>query len=167
VTVEEGVLDLTDQLTENVRRARAFHRDSLILVISADNCPGCEELAWQLDRPAVRDVLAGSAYVVRLKAGDLYANPPRTVRIGTWTLETVGFPTTWVWGVEPEEIRFRSVALGPLQGLPAAEGFRDLTEGRSLVVREAQGAKLTACSGGFCLVLDRANEFRQDFAIPV
>ncbi len=161
------VLDLTEQVAENARRARAFRRDCLILVVSADNCSGCDELSWQLDRPQVRGVLAGSAYVVRVKAGDLYADPPRTVKIGAWTLESAGFPTTWVWGVHADELRFRAVALGPFQDLPAAEAVRDLTEGRSHVVREARGTKLKACSGGFCLVLDEGNEFSQEFALPV
>lgn len=161
------VLDLTEQVGENARRARAFHRDSLLLVVSADNCPGCDELALQLDRPEVRDILAGSGYVVRVKAGDLYANPPRTVKIGTWTLESAGFPTTWVWGVEKDELQFRSVALGPFQGVSAGEAVRDLTEGRSHIVAEAQGTKLMACSGDFCLVLDRDNDFSQDFAVPI
>ncbi len=162
-----SVLDLTDLVTENARRAREYSRDCLILVVSADNCPGCDELAWQLDRPQVRDVLAGSAYVVRVEAGDLYADPPRTVRIGAWTLESAGFPTTWVWGVRDSELRFRSVALGPFQGLGPAEAVRDLTEGRSHIVSEARGAKLKACSGGFCLVLDADNDFSQEFALPV
>jgi hypothetical protein len=161
------VLDLTDRVAENVRRARRYRRDSLILVVSADNCPGCEELSWQLGRPAVHDVLAGSAYVVRVEAGDLYADPPRSVRIGTWTLESAGFPTTWVWGIEPEELSFRAVALGPLHGSSPGEAVRDLTEGRSLIIPEARGARLTACSGGFCLVLDAANDFSQEFSVPI
>ena len=164
---EPGVLDLTETVAENARRARRFHRDSLLLVVSADNCSGCDELAWQLERPAVRDVLAGSAYVVHITAGDLYRDPPRVVRVGSWTLETAGFPTTWVWGVEADRLRFRAVGLGPLQGGPPSAGIRSLTEGRSQVVQEARGAKLTACSGGFCLVLDDANDFSQDFSVEV
>jgi hypothetical protein len=164
---EAGVLDLTERVAENTRRARRYHRDSLILVVSADNCPGCEELHWQLARPAVREVLAGSAYVLRVQAGDLYGDPPRSVRIGTWTLESAGFPTTWVWGVEPDELTFRAVALGPLHGSSPSEAVRDLTEGRSQIVPDARGAKLTACSGGFCLVLDAGNDFSQDFSVPI
>ena len=162
-----SVLDLTEQVTENARRARAFARDALLLVISADNCPGCDELAWQLGRPEVRAFLSGSAYVVRVKAGDLYDNPPRTVKIGDWTLESAGFPTTWTFGVTHEELRFRSVALGPFQGTSAVDGVRDLTEGLSRIVSEAKSARLTVCSGPFCMVLDQSNEFHQDFAVPL
>ena len=72
-----------------------------------------------------------------------------------------------VVGVEDGELRFRAVALGPFQGTSAVDGVRDLTEGLSRIVSEASSARLTICSGPFCMVLDRSNDFRQDFAVPI
>ena len=40
----EDQLDLTDHVRAAAANARAAGRDTLVLVVSADNCPGCERL---------------------------------------------------------------------------------------------------------------------------
>lgn len=161
------MLDLTDTLAINVARARSFGRELLLLVVSAQNCAGCDRLAEQLDDPAARGRLAGRAYVVKVSAGDLYAGAETSVRVGDWTLESPGFPTTWAFRVGDEDLGFHALALGPLDEASADEDLDGLLDGDSCWVREAGGVSAQACSGLLCLPLNAGNGFHADFAIPV
>jgi hypothetical protein len=160
------VLDATDTVALNARRAKSFGRELLILIVSADNCAGCDRLDEQLREPAVRSRLAGQAYVVRIKAGDLYDGPEGAVRVGGWTLESPGFPTSWVFRLD-DELRFHSVALGPLNETAPAADLDDLLGGDSCWVSEASGISAQACSGLLCLPLNAGNGFHADFSIPL
>ena len=167
ITYLAAVLDVTEIVALNARRARAFGREVLLLVVSAENCAGCERLAEQLQEPAVRSRLAGRAYLVRLEAGDLHDAPENTIRIGDWTLESPGFPTSWAFVIGDNALRFSGLALGPLdEGQPDADVDR-LLDGSSCWVPEAASASALACSGALCLPLNARNEFRAEFAIPL
>lgn len=162
-----AVLDITENVGWNARRARAFGRDTLLLVVSAEHCAGCERLAEQLQEPAVRRQLAGQAYVVMVKAGDLHEGPEAAIRIGDWTLESPGFPTCWAFRIDGEELRFAGLALGPLDEDEPDADIEGLLDGSSCWVPEAAGSSAQACSGSICLPLNARNAFHADFALPL
>ena len=160
-------LDITEVLRENQRRARRFGRSLLLLVVSAEHCSGCETLGRQLRDPELRKLLAGRAYVVQVKAGDLRGEVARLLRIGSWTLESPGFPTTWVWSVDETALSAHAVAVGPLDEFRPDKDLQSLLDGRSTCVPEAAGVKLQACSGSICFPLDRSNDFQADFQVEL
>lgn len=160
-------LDATELLRENHRRAVKFGRKQLWLVVSAANCDGCETLGRQLADPTLREGLAEEAYLVRLVAGDLRGTVASSIRIGSWTLESPGFPTTWVWTVSDDGLAFSAVAIGPLDEMRPDVDAHSLLAGQSTWVHEAGGVTLQACSGSLCLPLNRGNDFRAEFTIPV
>jgi len=160
-------LDVTAQVTENLRRAIDYGRDLLMLVVSATSCPGCDKLAEQLKDPELRGELAGRAYLVKVTAGDLHTGAARSVRLGGCTLESPGFPTTWVFRTEPNRLALHSVAIGPLDEFRPDQDLGALLDGRSTWVPEAAGARLQACTGGFCLSLDRGNDFSADLEVDL
>ena len=160
-------MNLTDRMAENHRRALQFGRETLLLVASANHCSGCETLAEQLGSSAVRDQLAGTTYVVEVKAGDLYSGVAERMRIGDWTFGLPGFPLSSCWTVEPEGLRFRSVAIGPLDPLNPLDGLTDLLAGRSIWVAEAEAARIPVCRDTFCTVLHANNGFFEEFLVPL
>lgn len=162
-----AVLDLTDTVNRNAQLARRFGRKTLLLVVSARNCAGCDVLAEQLASSALRSMLAGTAYVVKVDAGDLHDDPRRTVQVGAWTLESPGFPTTWAFLPDADGLRFAALHLGPFEPDDPEEGLRDLLEGRSGWVAEAESLTVQACSGLLCLPLNAKNSFSADFLLPV
>ncbi len=161
------VLDATDIVRLNAARAREFGRELLLLVVSADNCAGCDRLAEQLRSPAVRSELAGRAYVVLLKAGDLYDGPEGAVRVGAWSLESPGFPTSWAFRLGEDGLTFHALALGPLDEAAPEEDVRGLLDGQSCWVPEAGAVAAQACSGLLCLPLSARNSFHADFVVPL
>ena len=42
-----------------------------------------------------------------VKVGDLYADPPSSIRIGSWTLRSPGFPTSWLWDMDDDGNLFK------------------------------------------------------------
>ena len=110
----------------------------------------------------MRALLAG-AELATVKAGDLWDDPPHTVRVGSVTLESPGFPTTYVFGVEDGAVAFRALALGPFHHRYPDENVEKLLAGESYVIEEAQGAAVRVCVGGFCTVLSQKNGFRSRF----
>lgn len=161
------LLDATDVVAENARRARSFGRRLLWLVVSAKNCDGCDRLARQLAEPEVRDRLAGDAYLVKLEAGDLRGAVASKVKIGDWTLESPGFPTSWLWTVSDDGLTLSAVCVGPLDELRPDVDLDALLDGRSSVVPEARGVTLQACSGGICLPLNAANDFSTELTVAL
>jgi hypothetical protein len=161
------VIDATDTVRLNAERARRFAREWLLLVVSAENCAGCERLDAQLREPAVRSRLAGRAYVVLLSAGDLHDGPEGAIRIGEWTLESPGFPTTWAFRLGADRLDFCSLALGPLDEAAPDADVDALLQGQSRWVPEAGWVSAQACSGLLCLPLSAKNGFHADFAIPL
>lgn len=159
-------LDLTETVREHWADALAAGRTRLVLVVSAENCAGCETLARQLRAPEVRRLLEGRAAVCSAKAGDLYDDPAGRVRIGHWTLESPGFPTTWVFAPgDRGGLAFCSLILGPIpSSIPEAELSAALA-GTSAWPEEAAGARVRVCAGALCFVLREENGFRADFRI--
>ncbi len=104
---------------------------------------------------------------MKLNAGDLHGSVAAKIKIGDWTLESPGFPTTWVWTVTDTGLRFSAVAIGPLDEMRPDVDVEALLSGRSTYVPEAAGVTLQACSGGLCLPLNRGNEFQADFALAL
>ncbi len=160
------VLDLSDTVARNAELARRFGRQTLLLVVSARNCAGCDVLAEQLASRPLRSMLAGTAYVVKVDAGDLYDAPARTVRVGPWTLESPGFPTTWAFQPCEEGLRFAALHLGPFDQDDPEDALEDLLAGRSGWVPEAEALTVQACSGLLCLPLNAKNGFFADFVLP-
>jgi len=104
---------------------------------------------------------------VKVEAGDLRGSVAGAIRIGDWTLESPGFPTTWVWTVSDDGLDFSAVAIGPLDEMRPEIDAEALLAGRSTHVPEAAGVALQACSGALCLPLNRSNEFRATFQVPL
>ncbi|MCP4871945.1 MAG: hypothetical protein GY898_24840 [Proteobacteria bacterium] len=161
------VLNATEVVVENWRRARTFGRRQLWLVVSAENCDGCDTLARQLADPELREGLSDQAYIAKIVAGDLRGSVASSLQIGSWTLESPGFPTTWVWTVSDDGLAFDAVAIGPLDDMRPDVDADGLLAGRSAWVHEAGGVTLQACSGSLCLPLNRGAEFRAEFSIPL
>ncbi len=159
-------LDLTESVQEHWRQALAAGCSRLLVVVSAENCAGCDALARQLAAPEVVRLLEGRAAVCTAKAGDLYDDPAGKVRIGHWTLQSPGFPTTWIF--EPDArggLTFCSLILGPIpSSIPEAELSAALA-GTSAWPDEAFGAQVRVCAGPICFVLREDNGFRADFRI--
>lgn len=159
-------LDLTDTLRELWSDAIAANRSRLLLIVSAENCAGCDELDRQLRAPEIQRLLDVQATVHVAKAGDLYDDPAGRVRIGHWTLESPGFPTTWIF--EPDAnggLTFCSLILGPIpSSIPQAELSAALA-GTSAWPDEAAGVQVRVCAGPMCFVLRESNDFRADFRI--
>ncbi len=159
-------LDLTETVQEHWRQANAAGRTRLVLVVSAANCAGCEELARQLSSPEVVRVLEADALVCMAKAGDLYDDVAGRVRIGHWTLESPGFPTTWIFEPDPlGGLSFRSLVLGPLPSSVPHLALSDALAGTSSWPEEASGVQVKVCAGLMCLVLREDNGFRTEFQI--
>jgi hypothetical protein len=137
------------------------------MVVSATNCSGCETLGRQLADAKVRDVLSPDAYLVKVDAGDLHGSVAARIKVGTWTLESPGFPTTWVWTVTEAGLQFSAVAIGPLDEMRPDVDVEALMHGRSTWVPEAAGISLQVCSGGLCLPLNQGNDFQADFALAL
>ncbi|HCP45607.1 MAG TPA: hypothetical protein DIU15_06180 [Deltaproteobacteria bacterium] len=163
----DDALDVTTTLAENVRRARSYGRSRLMVVVSADNCPGCEQLAEQLGQPPLRQLLLESAYVCRLKVGDLYANPPSSIRIGSWTLRSPGFPTSWLWDIDDDGLHFVALALGPLSHHEPEDDISRLLAGTSYRVPEAAGITIRATSPDQDHPLDESNGYWARFSVPL
>ncbi len=158
-------LDVTELVRGALAEAREGGRPRVLLVVSAENCPGCDQLHRQLGRPEVQRLLADRATVLEVSAGDLYDEVVEVVRIGHWTLASPGFPTTWMF--EPDEggLSFCSLILGPLPGdIPEAE-LSAAFAGTSAWPDEASGVTVRVCAGPVCLVLKESNGFRTDFRI--
>lgn len=162
-----GELDITELLVENHRRARRYGRSQLLLVASADNCPGCSQLESQLGRADLREQLANETYLVKIKAGDLYRGVAETIRIGDWTLSLPGFPITSSWQVDEDGLSFRALGIGPFDSMDPADGLRDLLEGRSVWVSEAEAAQVVVCREDYCSVLSAQNGFSQEFSVTL
>lgn len=159
-------LDVTDALRDAWAEAVSANRSRLLLVVSADNCAGCGDLARQLAAPEVERLLATQAAVHVAKAGDLYDEPAGRVRIGHWTLESPGFPTTWIFAPDDEGgLTFTALILGPIpSAIPQAELSAALA-GTSAWPDEAAGAQVRVCAGPMCFVLQESNDFRAGFRI--
>jgi len=158
-------LDVTEAARDGLTEALAAGRSRLLLVVSAENCPGCETLGRQLERPEVVRLLEERATVVKVSAGDLYGEAADLVRIGHWTLRSPGFPTTWIFSPDEGGLTFCSLILGPLtSGIPEAD-LSAAFAGTSEWPDEAAGAVVPVCAGPVCFVLKEANGFRADFRI--
>jgi hypothetical protein len=160
-------LDVTALLAENHRRAVAMGRKQLLVLISAQNCPGCDVLDQQLHRADVRHRLGGAVYVEKIDAGDFLGDAARRIRVGAWTLESPGFPTAWLWALEPDGLAFVALQLGPLDARDPAAALDALLRGESQVVEEARGVRALACCGALCLPLDSGNGFRAALSIRI
>ena len=158
-------LDVTDAVRGALQDARAGGRSRVLLVVSAENCAGCDQLGRQLARPEVQRLLDDRAAVVKVSAGDLYDDPADSVRIGHWTLQSPGFPTTWVLEPDAGGLAFCSLILGPIPGdIPEADLSAALA-GTSAWPDEAAGVRVRVCTGPICLLLREENGFRADFRI--
>jgi len=158
-------IDVTPQVRAALSEALLGGRSRVLLVVSAANCPGCDDLARQLKRPEVVRLLDERATVVTVSVGDLYDDPADTIRVGHWTLQSPGYPTTWI--LEPDEggLSFCALLLGPMPGgIPEAE-LSAAFAGTSVWPDEADGLKLRVCAGPICLILREQNGFRADFRI--
>jgi hypothetical protein len=158
-------LDVTAQIRTALAEALSGGRTRVLLVVSASNCPGCEQLARQLKRPEVVRLLDERTTVLTVSAGDLYDDPADSVRIGHWTLQSPGYPCTWIFEPDDGGLSFCSLILGPMPGgIPEAE-LSAAFAGTSVWPDEASGIKLRVCTGPVCLVLREDNGFRSDFRI--
>ena len=135
-------------------------------MVSADNCAGCAALGRQLATDEVIRLLDGQAAVHVAKAGDLYDDPAGRIRIGHWTLESPGFPTTWIFAPDARGgLTFCSLILGPIpSSIPQAELSAALA-GTSAWPDEAAGVTVKVCAGPVCFALRESNDFRADFRI--
>ncbi len=158
-------LDATPIARKGLTDALAAGRSRLLLIVSADNCPGCDTLARQLASPEVVRLLDERATVVKVSAGDLYDEAADIVRVGHWTLRSPGFPTTWIFTPDEGGLTFCSLILGPLtSGIPEADLSAALA-GTSEWPDEAAGTTVSVCAGPVCLVLKESNGFRADFRV--
>jgi len=160
-------LDVTQTVGENLRRARGYGRSRLLLVVSAENCPGCSRLDEQLKEPELRQMLLGSAYVCRMKVGDLYNDPPAAIRIGSWTLRSPGFPTSWLWDIDEAGLHFLALALGPLGDDAPKQDLSRLFSGSSYRVPEAAGIRIQVESPDSEHLLSETNDFWAQFTVPL
>ncbi len=159
-------LDLTETVQEHCRQANAEGRSRLLVVVSAENCGGCDELARQLATPAVARVLEADSVVCVAKAGDLYDDAAGRLRIGHWTLESPGFPTTWIF--EPDAdggLSFQALILGPLPSSVPHLALSEALAGTSVWPEEASRVQVKVCAGLMCFVLREDNGFRADLRI--
>jgi hypothetical protein len=158
-------LDVTEAARAALREALAGGRSRVLVVVSAENCAGCDTLHRQLARPEVQRLLSERATVLEISAGDLYDEPASAIRMGQWSLQSPGFPSTWIFEADPGGLRFCSLILGPVPGdIPEADLSAALA-GTSAWPDEAAGLKVRACAGLLCMVLREENGFRADFRI--
>jgi len=160
-------LDVTETVAENVRRARSYGRSRLLLLVSADNCPGCSRLDDQLKQDGLRQALLEGTYVCQLKVGDLYDDPPAALTIGAATLRSPGFPTCWLWDVHESELHFVALALGPLSDHAPEEDLSRLLAGSSYRVPEAAGITIRVELPTGQQVLDESNDFWAELALAL
>lgn len=158
-------LDLTSIVGPAVAAAREAGQTRLLVVVSAENCAGCERLADQLDEPAVQASLRVAA-VVHVNAGDLYGEPADHVALGGWSLQSPGFPITWVFEVEAQALSFSALAVGPLDHHVPEHDVASLLGGESVWVHEAGGLTVQACAGDLCVPIRGSDDFRASFSIP-
>ena len=161
-------LDITDSVRRLAQSARQRGASRLLVVVSASSCPGCDEWARQLALPEVARLLGQQSEVLRVDAGDLYEDPAGRVRVGHWTLESPGFPTTWIFALDADgALAFCSLILGPTtSGIPEADLSAALA-GTSCWPDEAASVRVTVCAGPVCLPLREATGFRADFRIKL
>jgi hypothetical protein len=161
-------LDLTETVRGHWQQANAKGRSRLLLVVSAENCGGCDELARQLSSPEVLQVLGADAIVCLAKAGDLYDDPAGRVRVGHWTLESPGFPTTWVFEPDGENgLLFQSLILGPLPSSVPHLALSEALAGTSVWPAEADRVQVKVCAGPMCFVLRESNGFKADLRLQL
>ena len=128
--------------------------DRLLLVLTARNCPGCDELKHQLVRHG-----AGltRALIVQAECGDLHGPSYFAIQWGKVVLRFPGVPTTLLIDVnDPEVLTLLALSLGPLTRGQEEEELSGLLQGKSRWIREAAGVPLRLVEPGAERILQLA-----------
>lgn len=112
----------------------------LLLVLTAHNCPGCDELKRQFD---VFGAEMEKTLILLMECGDLYGACYFGIKWGETELRYPGVPTALLLHLDdPTHLSLLALSLGPLTRGREAEELSGLRQGRSRWIKEAAGVPL-------------------------